>query len=167
MTNTSCPLLLRAANPADLDAVVSLRLALLREHRTNPLFERLHPDAERRARAVYRTHLTASDQLVLLAERGGEAVGILRCVHAMSSPLLLPEAYGYMSSAYVVPGERRTGILEALFNEAARWCRARGLTEIRLYVSVNDEVARSAWTALGFAAVEELRIHRLTPSDGG
>lgn len=93
-------------------------------------------------------------------------VGILRCVHAVNSPLLLPEAYAYMSSAYVVPGERRAGILQALFDEAARWCGARGLGEVRLYVSVADDVARSVWSSLGFAAVEELRIHRLTSADG-
>lgn len=156
----------RAATVADLDTVVSFRLALLREHHGNPLFERLHPDAPSRARELYRAHLAASDQVLLLAERGAVPVGILRCVHAISSPLLLPEAYAYMSSAYVVPGERRAGILKALFDEGVRWCRARGLCEVRLYVSVADDVARSVWSSLGFVAVEELRIHRLTPADG-
>lgn len=159
-------LTVRAATTSDLDTVVALRLALLREHRTNPLFEQLHPDAETRARELYRAHLKASDQLILLAERDGAPVGILRCVHALSSPLLLPEAYAYLSSAYVVPGERRMGILKALFDEGVRWCQARGLGELRLYVSLEDEVARSAWSSLGFAAVEELRIHRLPRTEG-
>ena len=156
----------RAATGADLDTVVALRLALLREHRSNPLFERLHPEAPARARQVYRGHLESPDQIVLLAERDGEAVGILRCVHATSSPLLLPESYCYMSSAYVAPGERRNGILKILFDEGVRWCRARGLSEVRLYVSVEDDVARAAWSSLGFAPVEELRVHRLPPADG-
>lgn len=159
-------LTVRAAGPSDLDVVVALRLALLRQHRSNPLFERLHPDAERRARDVYRGHLESPGQTVLLAERNGKAIGILRCVHAASSPLLLPESYCYMSSAYVAPGERRTGILKALFDEGVRWCRSRGLNEIRLYVSVEDDVARAAWGSLGFTAVEELRVHRLPPADG-
>ena len=158
-------MLVRIANTSDLDTVVSLRLALLREHQANPLFEQLHPDAPNRARELYRTHLAASDQVILLAERGNAPVGILRCVHAISSPLLLPEAYAYMSSAYVVPGERRVGILKVLFDEGVRWCRTRGLSEVRLYVSIEDDVARSAWSSLGFTAVEELRIHRLTPAD--
>lgn len=156
----------RAARSSDLDTVVALRLALLREHQSNPLFERLHPDAPRRARELYRTHLAAPDQIILLAERDGAPIGILRCVHAVSSPLLLPEAYGYMSSAYVIPRERRTGILKTLFEEAVRWCRGRGLSELRLYVSVGDESARAAWSSLGFTAVEELRVHRLTQADG-
>lgn len=156
----------RAAGTSDLETVVALRLALLREHRANPLFERLHHDAEKRARELYRTHLAAPDQLILLAERDGAPVGILRCVHALSSPLLLPEAYAYLSSAYVVPGERRMGILKALFDEGVRWCTARGLSEFRLYVSIGDDVARSAWSSLGFAAVEELLIHRLPRPEG-
>jgi ribosomal protein S18 acetylase RimI-like enzyme len=156
----------RAADISDLDTVVALRLALLREHQGNPLFERLHPDAPERARGLYRTHLSSADQVILLAEREGRPVGILRCVHAISSPLLMPEAYGYLSSAYVAPGERRTGILTALFDEGVAWCRARGLGEVRLYVSVSDDVARAAWSSLGFAAVEELRVRRLAPADG-
>lgn len=159
-------MLVRAATLSDLDTVVALRLALLREHRGNPLFQQLHPDAEARARELYRTHLTSPDQVILLAERGGAPVGILRCVHAVGSPLLLPEAYAYLSSAYVVPGERRMGILKALFDEGVRWCRARGLSEFRLYVSMEDKVARSAWSSFGFVAVEELRIHRLPRAEG-
>lgn len=159
-------MLVRVAEISDLDTVVALRLSLLREHRANPLFERLHPEVESRARDIYRAHLASRDQVILLAERDGATVGILRCVHAASSPLLLPESYAYLSSAYVVPGERRAGILKALFKEGVRWCRARGLTEMRLYVSMDDAVARSAWDSLGFAAVEELRIHRFTPGDG-
>ena len=160
-------MLIRAASSADLHTVVALRLALLQEHQANPLFERLHPEAPERARELYRSHLESADQVILLAERAGAAVGILRCVHSRGSPLLLPEAYGYMSSAYVVPGERRMGILKALFDEGVRWCRSRGLGEIRLYVSIEDHVARSAWSSLGFAAVEELRILRLSPSLDG
>ena len=156
----------RAAAVADLDTVVALRLALLREHQNNPLFERLHPDASARARELYRSHLASSEQVIFLAERGGAAVGILRCVHAVSSPLLLPEAYAYLSSAYVVPAERRSGILKALFDEGARWCRSRGLREARLYVSVGDHGARAAWSSLGFAPVEELRVLRFPPENG-
>lgn len=159
-------LLIRPATLADLDAVVSLRLALLHEHQSNPLFERLHPDAAKRARDIYRSHIESHEQIVLLALRDTEPVGILRCVHAVSSPLLLPESYGYMSSAYVVPAERRAGILKALFEEGVRWCRSRDLTELRLYVSVGDEVARSTWSSLGFTPVEELRILRLAAAPG-
>lgn len=166
MADTRRSLAVRAAAAADLDTVIALRLALLREHQGNPLFERLHPEAETRARDVYRSHLAASDQVILLAERDGDPVGILRCVHAIGSPLLLPEAYGYMSSAYVVPRERRSGILKLLFKQGVRWCRSRGLTEVRLYVSAGDEVARSAWSSLGFAPVEELRILRLDEGAG-
>lgn len=157
----------RAARSSDLDTVVALRLALLREHQNNPLFERLHPEAETRARELYRAHLASSDQVILLAQRGAATLGILRCVHALSSPLLLPQAYAYLSSAYVVPSERRTGILQMLFDESVRWCKARGLTEARLYVSVDDDGARAAWSAFGFSAVEELRVLRFRPEDGG
>src|SRR5678816_3806962 len=60
----------RAAGPSDLDAVVGLRLALLREHGTHPVFGRIRDDAEARARQIFSTQLrNTSTEVIFLAER--------------------------------------------------------------------------------------------------
>jgi GNAT superfamily N-acetyltransferase len=52
-------------------------------------------------------------------------------------------------------------VLRALLRAAERWCRRRGLEEMRLHNSADDAVANSAWDALGFELAEVVRVRRL------
>jgi hypothetical protein len=47
----------RPATPRDLDAVVALRIALLREHPDHPIYGRLRPEITRRARELFAAQL--------------------------------------------------------------------------------------------------------------
>ena len=151
----------RAAGRADLETVVRLRLALLHEHGDHPIYGRLRADAVERARALYSAQLASEAESILLAEHGREAVGILRCVESHGSPLLHPARYCYLSSAYVVPAWRRRGVLRHLLAAAGRWCEARELGEMRLHNAPDNERATATWEALGFRAVEVLRVRRV------
>jgi ribosomal protein S18 acetylase RimI-like enzyme len=147
----------RAATTADLETVLALRLALLREAHDHPVYGRLRVDAAQRARRLFRMQLESPKEVTWLAERGGVAVGILRCVESEGSPLLEPDAYAYVSSVYVLPRARRAGVLRLLLRRASSWCAERGLDEIRLH-SVSGTEATAAWDALGFEVVEQLRL---------
>jgi len=160
------PLAVRPAHFDDLPVVVELRFALLREYRDHPLYGILHPDAAARAQELYRNQLASPDEMILLAERAGRAVGILRCVDTPASPLMRPDRYCYVSSAYVRPSERQRGVLRALLDAAEEWCEARGLTEMRLHNSSSSPVAVQAWSALGFEVVEQVR-RRVLPARRG
>jgi ribosomal protein S18 acetylase RimI-like enzyme len=151
----------RVAGLPDLDTVVALRIALLREHDDNPVYRRLRPDASLRARPLFAAQLESRQETTFLAERGGEVVGILRCVEAQGSPLLYPSNYAYVSSTYVVPAARRQGVLRSLLGAATVWCGERGLTEIRLHNAPENPLSSGAWEALGFEVVEHLRMRRL------
>ena len=162
-TTTQRALIVRRATPADLAAVVALRIALLREHASNPVYGRLRPDAAERARDVFGAQLRLDDQVTFLAERGTTAVGILRCADTVGSPLLYPARYGYVSSVYVMPRHRRHGILRALLSAAEQWCTERGLGEMRLHNAPENPLSSGAWTALGFEIVEHLRLRSIAP----
>ncbi|MEJ7812813.1 MAG: GNAT family N-acetyltransferase [Gemmatimonadaceae bacterium] len=159
-------LTVRPAADADIAIVTELRIALLGEHASNPIYRRLRADARTRARKLYLNQIRASDQVTLLAERRGTVVGILRCVHSIGYPILLPAAYGYVSSVYVRPEARRAGVLRALMDEAERWCRGRGLSEIRLHNAADNALSNATWDALGFDVVEHLRMRPLVPEAG-
>ena len=75
----------------------------------------------------------------------------------MSSPLLYPDRYCYVSSVYVLPSERRRGVLRALYEAAVAWCEERGLDEMRLHNAASSDTASQAWEALGFEVVELVR----------
>ena len=156
-------LTVRAARLGDLDAIVELRLALLREYGDAPLYGPLRPDAGDRARDLYFSQLVSPDETMLLAERAGHVVGMLRCVDTVGSPLLKPDRYCYVSSVYVRPSERRRGVLRALVAAAERWCADRGLDEMRLHNAASAPTAATVWSTFGFEVVEEVR-RRVLPT---
>ncbi len=154
----------RRATIEDLDTVVELRLALLREYGDHPLYGNLRPDARERAYELYRTQLKAPHEIIFVAELRHRIVGLLRCVDMPSSPLLFPERYCYVSSVYVRPAERRKGVLRALLAAADQWCEQEAIEEMRLHNSSTALVAEQAWSALGFELVEQVRRRTLHAS---
>jgi len=160
-------LVVRRARLDDLQAIVELRLALLREYRDHPLYEHLRPDAPARAYDLFRAQLTSPAEAMFIGERNRTVIGVLRCVESGGSPLLLPDRYCYVSSVYVRPEERRQGVLRALLAAAEHWCEERGLTEMRLHSSTSTPVAVDTWDALGFEVVEHVRRRILSPSAQG
>jgi aminoglycoside 6'-N-acetyltransferase I len=155
----------RQAVPRDLDAVIGLRMALLREHPDHPVYGRLRGDVDRRARELFSNQLRSSMESIFLAEWNGEVTGILRCAESTGSPLLDPERYAYVSSVYVRPECRRRGMLRALMRAAEQWARARGLEQMRLHNVAGSADAEGAWHALGFEIVEQVRIRSVTPPE--
>jgi GNAT superfamily N-acetyltransferase len=151
----------RSATPRDLEAVVALRIALLREHPDHPIYGRLRPDLDDRARGLFATQLRSTLEAIFLAELDGEIVGVLRCVESVGSPLLDPARYAYVSSTYVRPEARRRGVLRTLLRAADRWARARGLDQMRLHNVAGSVAAERAWSALGFSVVEQVRVRNL------
>ena len=151
----------RRATIADLDTVIELRIALLREYGDHPIYGRLHPEAETRARPVFLQQIQATDQAIFLATHDGHIVGIARCVDSKGSPLLMPERYCYVTSVFVRPEHRRQGVLSGLVSEIERWAKQRGLTEMRLHNSTMNAATRSAWDQLGFAINEEVRLKHI------
>jgi GNAT superfamily N-acetyltransferase len=155
----------REASVRDLDAVMELRLALLREHPEHPIYGRLRTDVSARARELFATQLRSQTESIFLAERDDGVAGILRCVESMGSPLLEPARYAYVSSVYVRPEARRQGVLRALMKAAERWAHARGLDQMRLHNVAGSPSAEGAWSALGFVVVEQVRVRSLPPRD--
>jgi GNAT superfamily N-acetyltransferase len=154
----------REAALRDLDAVVALRLALLREHPDHPIYGRLRADASAKARELFASQLRSTMEAIFLAELDGGVIGVLRCVESVGSPLLDPARYAYVSSVYVMPEARRRGVLRALLAAADRWARARGLVQMRLHNVAGSAEAEGAWSALGFDVVEQVRVRDLTRS---
>jgi GNAT superfamily N-acetyltransferase len=153
---------IREATPRDLAAVVALRLALLREHPQHPVYGRLRRDVADRARELFASQLRSPNEVIFLAEQEGEAIGVLRCVESVGSPLMEPARYAYVSSVYVRPEVRRRGVLRALLGAAERWARARGLHQMRLHNVAGSTNAEAAWSALGFGVVEQVRLRDLS-----
>lgn len=155
----------RRATSSDLDTIIALRIALLREYGEHPIYGRLRPDAERRARPIFAAQLDSDNEVIFLAEEHALPIGLIRCVETAASPLLIPDRYCYVSSVYVRPESRRQGVLRELFQRATTWCRERGLTEMRLHSVGTRQPSAAAWDALGFEVVEQVRVLHLGAED--
>lgn len=152
---------IRRATIKDLDNIVELRLALVREHSKNPVYKRIRVDADVRARSLYTAQLRSDHEAIFIAERGLSTIGILRIVESAGSVLLDPPRYGYVSSVYVKPECRRRGVLKALLVKAEEWCASRGMDEMRLHSASDSELSNATWDALGFEIVEHVRLRSL------
>ena len=150
-------LVIRTAGPDDIDAVVTLRLALLREEARSPLFANPRRDMAEQARSLSEAQLLSPTEVILLATDDGVAVGVLRCSVSRGARLVRPLRYGFLTSVYVRPSYRRRGVLRSLLSAAEGWCRARGLREVRLHCTVENAEGHAAWDALGYRAAEVVR----------
>jgi GNAT superfamily N-acetyltransferase len=157
-------LLVRRATTRDLESIVALRLALLREESRNPLFANPHPDAGRRARRLTREELDAPGQVLLVAIRDTDVVGMLRCRAVRRTPLIADARQAVVTTVYVVPSQRRNGVLRALLHAADRWCRRHRLAGMRLQCAVTNDVGRKAWESLGFRPAELLYLRGVPPA---
>jgi GNAT superfamily N-acetyltransferase len=153
----------RRATVRDLQDIVALRLALLKEESRNPFFASPHPDAGRRAHRLTGTELTAPNQVFLLALLGGAVVGMLRCRAVRRTPLVADARQAVVTTVYVVPSRRRAGVLRALLVAADRWCRQHRLTGMRLQCALSNDVGRKAWESLGFKPAELLYLRDIPP----
>lgn len=157
-------IVVRRATIKDLDQVVALRLALLREEAQNPFFANPHPDAATRAIELTRGELAMPGEVFLVAEIDEAIVGILRCRLVRRMPLVASDRQAVVTTVYVVPQQRRRGVLSALLSYADRWCRRQGVSDMRLQCALSNEIGQKAWEALGFKPAETLYL-RTIPND--
>jgi len=157
-------IVVRRATARDLAAIVELRLALLRGERRNPFFAEPHPDAARRAARLTYAECAAPDQVLLVAMRDHDVVGMLRCRAVRRTPLVANARQAVVSTVYVLPSERRSGVLRALLGAADRWCRRHRLSGMRLQCALANDVGRRAWESLGFRPAELLYLRAVPPA---
>jgi aminoglycoside 6'-N-acetyltransferase I len=97
---------------------------------------------------------------VLLAERGGEVVGLAELSIRPYAEGCSTGRVAYLEGWYVRPGARRSGVGRALVGAAEAWGRAQGCTEFASDALLDDEVSAAAHRALGFTEVEQIRCFR-------
>ena len=141
--------MVRRAEPRDLETVVELRRALRREERPDA------PDADDDLRTMTRRQLHGSSQIILLAATRDRSVGMLRC--ALQSPADPAVSTALLTTAWVHPAFRRTGVMTRLVADATDWCAAQGVYDVRLRNAYHNAVASAAWEALGFRIVQVIR----------
>ena len=128
------------AGPADLDALATLFDA----YRT---FYGQTPDLPL-ARQWLRERLRFGESVVLVAKRGGSAVGFAQ-LYPMFSSVRTARTW-ILNDLYVDAGTRRKGVARALLDAAAAFAREDGAMGISLETTQDNAAARALYRAAGW-----------------
>lgn len=149
---------IRRATADDYDAycrLVSDLDRLLAEH--DPQHYHLNGPPER-SRDFFLSEFNADHKAVLLAEDGGQAVGLLCCfaTEEPAYPILNPARIALIPILTVAASHRRRGVGRALMAEAQAWAQAQGCAELGLAVQAFNDEALAFYQALGFSVQSRL-----------
>ena len=145
-------MVIREATPADAAAV----LLLVRELAE---FERLAHEVVG-TEAMLREALASGHSAALLAEDGGEAVGLALYFHNFST--FLARRGLYLEDLYVRPGYRKQGLGRALLRRLAQIAVERGCGRFEWAVLDWNVEAMRFYESLGAKPIKEWVICRLT-----
>lgn len=137
----------RQAEIADLDKLLAFEQGVIEAER--PFDATLRRDFVR----YYdmKAMLAAPDIRVVVAEVDGELVGSGYARIEESKPYLKHDRHSYMGFMYTVPEYRGKGVNRKIIEALEEWSQARGVTEIRLEVYVENASAIRAYEKIGFA----------------
>ncbi|VTQ04946.1 GNAT family N-acetyltransferase [Sphingobacterium daejeonense] len=97
------------------------------------------------------TELIRSDKAeVLLAVINDEIVGSGYAKILKAKPYQKFEEYAYLRFMYVKPTFRGHGINQKILNNLIEWSKEKGLTEVKLDVYDENEIAKKAYLKAGF-----------------
>jgi ribosomal protein S18 acetylase RimI-like enzyme len=149
---------LRDAVVADYDALTDLWAHMDRLHaRFLPSFFR-NPPAPGRSRDQLDRLLRVPDELVRVALLDDVLVGLCHAQVYDTPPLpaLTPCRRVHIDSLVVDAGARRRGIGRRLVEDAMRWGRSRGASEVVLTVWSGNDEAERFYEKLGFGRVNSV-----------
>ena len=128
------------AGPADLDALAQLFDAY------RQFYEQ--PSDLPRARQWLRERLRFGESMVLVAKRGGIAVGFTQ-LYPMFSSVRTAKTW-ILNDLYVDANARRGGIARSLLDAAAKFAREDGAAGISLETTQDNAAARALYRAAGW-----------------
>lgn len=144
---------IRRAGPADLDAVTSLGLELVRYDSWFGSVT-MRPDAESLLRESSRELLTSEEPWIWLAERDGTAIGMVGAEPPEAAqwvaPLTRLSPAAYLQQGIVHPGERGTGVGAALTAELHAQLRRARVPVTLLHHSQVNPLSAPFWSQQGY-----------------
>jgi len=141
---------IRNATLRDLDAIVALWLAMMREHERFDPRIRLADKADNAYRQYVHYYIAREESVVLVAEHQREVIGFCLACPARNLPMFQPTQYGYLSDLTVGEPWRGRGIGSALLEAAKERFRTQGIVHIQLQVYSRNAAGLAFWRKAGF-----------------
>lgn len=142
---------IRSAGLADLDAIVALWMAMMREHESFDPRVQLADTADDAYRQYARHYIARGGAAVFVAEHQREVVGFSLAYRARNLPMFRPVYFGYLSDLVVREPWRGRGLGTALLEATKRWFRQRGIAHIQLQVYSRNTSGLAFWHKTGLS----------------
>ncbi|HYX58846.1 MAG TPA: GNAT family N-acetyltransferase [Streptosporangiaceae bacterium] len=146
-------LVIREAGPADLDVVTELEMGVIRY---DALFGAaiLRPATEELVRAETQVALAVRPARAWLAERDGEPVGLVHVQPPEESRWITGMTRAgvtvYLQTMFVRPGDRGSGVGEALVRHVHAALDARGVDTTLLHYAQLNPLSAPFWSRMGY-----------------
>jgi GNAT superfamily N-acetyltransferase len=157
--NTTSDILIRRAGAADAEVLARLRYDFRAAE--DPVVEP-RAEFEARCRDWMAARLAESERWrCWMAVDEGEPVGTawLQLIEKLPNPIAEPEVHGYISSLYVEPSRRGTGIGSRLLETCLRTCEEAGADAVLLWPT---QRSRALYARHGFAVRDDVMERRLS-----
>lgn len=159
MSDVDRGIVIRRAEPRDLEALGRLGASLMRLHYAFDERRFMSPgeNPEQGYARFLQTQMTDPSMLVLVAERAtpdaaGDIAGYVYAGIEPASFKELRERAGYVHDLLVADGARGAGVGPKLLEAAVAWLREQGMPRVLLWTAARNDRARALFEAHGFSA---------------
>lgn len=122
------------------------------------------PDYQQQFHEYLKETISNPEVVIFVAKSDGANVGMIVGLIQDNGPFILPERIGYVRIAVVLSKHRREGIGMKLWQKMRCWFAAKGIDEVQLFTTVDNQVARCFWESCGFSVLLEHRRMRIEKS---
>jgi GNAT superfamily N-acetyltransferase len=160
--------IVRPAEPTDLDALVDLRLGNARAHvALDPTVYRVPDEAAVREALAGRLSGGSSETRMWVAAHGEKALGMAEIIvlsEASADQILRPVAAAEVH-VVVNPDARRTGVGDALLVACEQWAGSRGIERLVAGIQAENEAGLGLYSAAGYRRTGVVAIKDLAPTN--
>jgi len=144
------PPILRAAEPSDLEPLISMWREFMDFHASHDPEFAIKAESETIRRQFLTSKLAEPDTLVLIATLEKKAVGYAIGDIRSRPPVFALTRFGHIADLYVVPNQQRSGLGSRMLQECLSWFKARGLGRVEVRTLSSNPISNSFWAKHGF-----------------
>ena len=157
---------IRAPDPAEIDTLIDIDLALPEHQRSSPVFSEVSPPTREGSRAEWLSTFAGDEEKIFVGVVRGRPVACWALVPLERSRwyrgLLRPEGASYLAFASTLPEARGSGVGVALTDASLAWAAEQGHTSMVTDWRVTNLLASRFWPHRGFRETF-LRLYRSIP----
>lgn len=155
---------IRKAKPKDINTLAELNTKLLKHHSQFEKELYALASSKNRKKAMQknaRQRIHSKNSLALIAESGNQIAGYLTASIKQKPEYFKTNKVGHIHQLFVKPKFRKQGLGKALFKEAEKFFKKKGVKWLEIEASVKNKLTNKTYKALGMREFETILVEKL------